>query len=353
MGRVNKKMEVKYMTDNNVSFQEAPLIKSQPKVLIMMPTFNRPEYFQLALESAINQSYQNLEIVVTDDSTNDLTANLIQKYLHDPRIKYHKHENFTAKDNWAWGREYIRNSECQYINWLMDDDIFHRDKIARMMHYYLEYDNVALVTSHRQPIDKDGNSLQDIAATKRICNKDTMFSGEAIGRSILCNKLNFVGEPTTVLLKKDTLKNGDFGWTDLEGDYTAEDFPTYLHILEKGDMVYIADTLSYFRLHDGQNQRNLEINVRSTLCWIIDIQYAFQQKRYLKTIEDYRQAVFIIVNTSLTLLRMTANEGIANEDTALLWKKTIDLLASLQANDGKGIAFEKGKAVDWGKTRFR
>ena len=94
MGRVNKKMEVKYMTDNNVSFQEAPLIKSQPKVLIMMPTFNRPEYFQLALESAINQSYQNLEIVVTDDSTNDLTANLIQKYLHDPRIKYHKHENF-------------------------------------------------------------------------------------------------------------------------------------------------------------------------------------------------------------------------------------------------------------------
>ena len=59
------------------------------------------------------------------------------------------------------------------------------------------------------------------------------------------------------------------------------------------------------------------------------------------------------MNTSLTLLRMTANEGIANEDTALLWKKTIDLLASLQANDGKGIAFEKEKAVDWGKTRFR
>ena len=154
-------------------------------------------------------------------------------------------------------------------------------------------------------------------------------------------------------MKKDTLKNGDFGWTDLEGDYTAEDFPTYLHILEKGDMVYIADTLSYFRLHDGQNQRNLDINVRSTLCWIIDIQYAFQQKRYLKTIEDYRQAVFRIVDTSLTLLRMTADEGMANEDTALLWKKTIELLASLQDNDGKGIAFEKEKAVDWGKTRFR
>ena len=205
---------------------------------------------------------------------------------------------------------------------------------------YLEYDNVALVTSHRQPIDKDGNFLQDIGATKRICNHDTIFSGDVIGKNILCNMLNFVGEPTTVLLKKEYLKNGDFGWTDLEGDYTAEDFPTYLHILEKGDLAYITDTLSYFRLHDGQCQRNIGINVRSTLCWIIDIQYAFHQKLYIKTIEDYRQAVFRVVDVAVNLLRKTADAGIANEDTELLWKKVIELLSELQQNEGNGIAYE-------------
>ena len=59
-----------------------------PKVLVMIPTFNRPGYFKIALESALNQTYRNLEIVVSDDSTNDLTKELIQEYLLDSRLKY-------------------------------------------------------------------------------------------------------------------------------------------------------------------------------------------------------------------------------------------------------------------------
>lgn len=346
-------INMEYSRNSQEKFLQEYSFMLYPKVLVMIPTFNRPHYFKLALESAINQRYKNLEIVVSDDSTDNLTARLIKKYLYDTRIKYYKHENFSAKDNWAWMRQYVKDTDCQYINWLMDDDIFHEDKIFKMMDYYLEYDNVALVTSHRQPIDKDGNFLQDIGATKRICNQDTIFSGDVIGKNILCNMLNFVGEPTTVLFKKEYLKDGDFGWTDLEEDYTAEDFPTYLHILEKGDLAYITDTLSYFRLHDGQCQRNLGINVRSTLCWIIDMQYAFQQKLYIKTIEDYRQAVFRVVDVAVNLLRKTADAGIANDDTALLWKKVIELLSELQKNEGNGIAYEKTKdlSVLWGRFK--
>ena len=64
-----------------------------PKVLIIIPTFNRPQYFSIALESVINQTYRNLKIIVSDNSTNDETEKLIQPYIErDSRIKYFHHK---------------------------------------------------------------------------------------------------------------------------------------------------------------------------------------------------------------------------------------------------------------------
>ena len=59
------------------------------KVTIMIPTYNQPQYIEQCINSAMAQDYPNLEIVISDDSTNDETERIIQdKYLHDPRINY-------------------------------------------------------------------------------------------------------------------------------------------------------------------------------------------------------------------------------------------------------------------------
>ncbi|MGM2833869.1 glycosyltransferase family 2 protein, partial [Bacillus cereus group sp. Bce025] len=62
-------------------------IKNVPLVSILIPTYNRPHYFKIALESALAQTYSNIEIIVGDDSTNNETEKLIYRdYLHK-----HKH----------------------------------------------------------------------------------------------------------------------------------------------------------------------------------------------------------------------------------------------------------------------
>ncbi|MGQ0453214.1 glycosyltransferase family 2 protein, partial [Bacillus sp. SS-TM] len=56
--------------------------KNLPLVSILIPTYNRPHYFKIALESALAQTYSNIEIIIGDDSTNDETATLIrEQYL--------------------------------------------------------------------------------------------------------------------------------------------------------------------------------------------------------------------------------------------------------------------------------
>ena len=59
------------------------------KATIMIPTYNQPQYIEQCVESAMAQDYPNLEIIISDDSTNDKTEHIIkEKYLNEPRIKY-------------------------------------------------------------------------------------------------------------------------------------------------------------------------------------------------------------------------------------------------------------------------
>lgn len=132
-------------TENDISYnkseQQAFLNEYSadifPLVTVLMPTYNRPEYFKIALDSVLSQTYRHLEIIVSDDSDNDLTEKLIAPYLaSDKRIKYVHHKNFTFFDNWRYLMSY-NNPQAEYVNWLMDDDAWYENKIAVMMNYYL------------------------------------------------------------------------------------------------------------------------------------------------------------------------------------------------------------------------
>jgi glycosyltransferase involved in cell wall biosynthesis len=79
---------------------------SQPLVTIAMPTYNRADGFlKQALQSAVSQTYANIEIIVSDNCSTDNTESVV-KEMKDPRIRYFKHsENMGAlKKVKIWGR---------------------------------------------------------------------------------------------------------------------------------------------------------------------------------------------------------------------------------------------------------
>ena len=77
------------------------IMKEQmPLVSILIPTYNRPDYFKIAFESALNQTYSNIEIIVCDNSTNEKTNEYIKPFLSNKRVKYYRNYNAkTKKDN--------------------------------------------------------------------------------------------------------------------------------------------------------------------------------------------------------------------------------------------------------------
>ena len=287
-----------------------------PLVSIIIPTYQRPHYFRLALESVLAQTYRNLDIFITDNSHNTETAEMMWRdFADDSRIRYEHHPSYGAAKNWRRAQDY-NNPDAVYVNWLMDDDLFMPDKIALMMDAFFANPDLSIVTSYRELIDADGNKLPDIPATEPITQELTKFSGETIGADILTYLINFVGEPTTALLKKEFLLNGhDLGFSGKEGKYLTSDFTTWLRLLSQGNMMYFPQPLSKFRWHEGNEQAQFKSRIRGTISWALTIREAIERDAYLHDLHMRRSSIVQWINMTGQTLHVATTIPEVWEDT--------------------------------------
>ena len=217
-----------------------------PLVSVLIPTHERPHYFSLALASVINQTYQNIEIIISDNSCDDETEAIVKSFQAAHRnIRYFHSPGMDMESNWqtCWDN---MSPESVYVNFLMDDDIFAPTKIEVMVAILESHPELVLATSYRKLIDGNGELLPDKPFNSKLFESNTIADGQSAGKQIFVNCSNFIGEPTTVLFRKKCAGGYFRGWTGDE-KYLILDYPLWLRLLEKGDFVYIAQPLSFFR----------------------------------------------------------------------------------------------------------
>ncbi|MEB9683300.1 hypothetical protein BK742_21005 [Bacillus thuringiensis serovar pingluonsis] len=276
-----------------------------PLVSIIIPTYNRARYFKLALESAISQTYRNIEIIVVDDSTNSETYYLIQSYLQKyPYIKYYRNpKNIGGALNFIQGYQY---STGEYINFLMDDDLFHPNKIQTMIEYFLndDSDEIKLVTSYRSLIDENGDSIPDGIYNQRRFTEVTVLDGLQAGSTIV-SEFNWIGEPTTPLFRRKDLTE-PFGFFSGRLYRSGVDIAAWLHLLSKGSLVYIPEPLSQLRLHSSNISKDHTMKLHAVQD-LIHLLFHCKQNNFLKDISEYRVALkniyqfFYVLSKQLSL----------------------------------------------------
>lgn len=97
------------------------------KLSIVTATYNRPELLERMIDSVLKQTYKNWELIITDDSTNDETKKLIEKYLDNPQIVYQKNKSNEGLPHSRNRGIDVANGE--WVTFLDDDDIY-TDSIA-------------------------------------------------------------------------------------------------------------------------------------------------------------------------------------------------------------------------------
>ncbi|TCP70688.1 glycosyltransferase family 2 protein [Baia soyae] len=233
-----------------------------PKVSVLISACNRPHMLKQALESVLAQTYPNIEIIIGDNSTDNGVEALVEPYLRDyDHIKYVRNVE-TGRNSFDLGNTLTLFSMAtgEFVNFLHDYDFFHREKIEKMVHYFLRLPNVKLVTSYRQVVDDDGNELPPVVSTSKLLYKDSLINGKELGKHMLSQFTNSIGGCTTVLFKKSDLQEG---WARYGGFHhvVLSDVATWMSLLSQGDAVYIAEPLSYVRIHleDRMNTADLEL----------------------------------------------------------------------------------------------
>lgn len=218
-----------------------------PLVSICIPTHNRPEFLKLALSSALKQSYKNTEIIISDNSDNNLTKKYIEK-IKNKKIKYFK--NDSKSDSFNNGLNTIKNSRGKYIKILMDDDLLERTCVEKMVSVLEKNPKVGVVMSPLDIIDKNGLRIypkfyffKKMKYLYRYLTKDSYVKRDKIMDDFLTN-IYPCCVPTGIMYRKKLL--AEVGGYDEKYSYIS-DVDICMNFATKMDFYYIDEVLSSWR----------------------------------------------------------------------------------------------------------
>jgi glycosyltransferase involved in cell wall biosynthesis len=133
--------------------------KSVPLVSIGIPVFNGANYIRQAIDSILEQTYPNLEIIISDNASTDQTAEICNGYLNnDLRIRYYRNEkNIGAGANY----DSCFNLSCgKYFKWSAHDDMIESTYIEKAVSLLEQNNEAVLCISQVRQVDENSNTIR-------------------------------------------------------------------------------------------------------------------------------------------------------------------------------------------------
>lgn len=214
---------------------------NKPLVSIIIPFFQNKEWLQQALESAQQQTYINVEIIVVDDGSIENITGILQK---NKNIIYKKISNSGPGKARNTG---ISMSKGDYIAFLDSDDIWHPEKLEKQINFMVEHDFVWSHTAYElfgENIDNKIVSLQ----------KDV---GMVFPRNIYSSKM----ATPCIVIKSDIIKKNNFFFA--EDMRTGQDGFMWLQLSMKYSVGYLDKVLTSVRIRGTNSAQNSYSQVRS------------------------------------------------------------------------------------------
>lgn len=215
-----------------------------PAVSILIPTYNYARYLPEAIESVLAQDFTDFELLIADDASSDNTVDVCEAYAaNDSRIRFVRHEkNLGMVENWNWC---LRQARGCYIKYMLADDKFLRPyALSRLVESIEKRPGISLVTSARALMDADSKIT---GVWNPLGLLDRRYRGSKLSVQCLERSANRIGEPTAVIFRKaDAVRGFDVTFRQLV------DLEMWLHLLQAGDLFYLAESLCCFRQHAEQ-----------------------------------------------------------------------------------------------------
>ena len=237
-------------------------VVGDPLVSILIPAYN-PPFFAQSLGSALAQTYDNIEIVVCDDSPGPEIEDIVRSRSARRSVRYERNaERLRTRGNFV---RCFERANGEFVKFLCDDDLLAPQCVERLLDAFRQAPDVTLATSHRQRIDAAGAPLADQPATVPIVAASSVIAGHTLANAILMAGLNTIGEPSTTLFRKADFVDKRPRYFHFRGapGHGVIDMVMWSVLLLKGNAVYLRESLSSFRIHPAQRQHDPVTRQRS------------------------------------------------------------------------------------------
>lgn len=240
------------MADNGTSITgEAD---RSPLVTVAIPTYRRPDWLRAAIESALAQTYRNIEILVSDSDGSDEIAGLVASYC-DPRLRYRRNDRLTNALQNALAM--YRDARGELIATLHDDDEWEPGFLAAMVKPLVDDPTVVLTFADHWVMDAEGNVLLG----KTECyTRERGRAGLAPGRHQPFTRLALV-DRAVFFVAATVFRNGLVDWDEVPPEVAPpyEVWLTYLASRNGAAAYYVPDRLMRYRVHgDAASETRLE-----------------------------------------------------------------------------------------------
>lgn len=212
-----------------------------PKVSIVIPVYNGSNYLKEAIDSALAQTYKDIEVIVVNDGSIDDGKTEAIAISYGKKIHYFAKENGGVATALNLG---IQKAEGEYLSWLSHDDIYYPHKIEHQVDIYKKINRDIILYSNYDVIDEN---------SKIIFTVNHSYIEPKNFRYLLIVSSPIHG--CTALIQKSHFdKYGLFN----ESLKTTQDYDMWFRLSEKIEFVHITDSLIQSRHHKNQGTHTLK-----------------------------------------------------------------------------------------------
>ncbi|MFT4326794.1 MAG: glycosyltransferase family 2 protein [Candidatus Woesearchaeota archaeon] len=257
-------------------------MKQKPLVSVVMPNYNGERFIKEAIESILQQSYNNFEFIIVDDCSTDSSWDIIQTYAKkDSRIKAFKNSSnmkIVATRNKGFS---LCSKKSTYVAIFDSDDISHKKRLEKQVVFLEKNTHVGAIGGHTYIINEEGNVVFKRTYPLTFSKKKVLFKSP-------------FAQPA-VMLRKSVLDT--VGVYKVECDFDrARDFDLWIRIQDSYDIATLNAFVLYYRISSTQGKKtHLKETLRSTIQ--VQKKWMFKKKYF-----SFSLCVYVCLEYMLLLL---------------------------------------------------
>lgn len=270
-----------------------------PKISIITTAYKHEKFIAQTIDSILNQSFSDWELLIGDDSPDNATWQIIEQYTkkYPDKIRaWHHSPNKGIVDNMNFLIKHIA-PETHYVSFLEGDDMYTPDNLEKKMSVFEKFPNIACVYSDLSFINSQNEVILESFFRKRgvkIIQNEQLSPDE-----YLRFQAGPIASYSTGMIRRDILKTVSITSLILDDKtYSVSDYDFYFQVATNFSIYWIEESLTLYRRHSG-NLSAQNIKLFSDLDYLIDSYY---RKANIYSTTYYQKKSFICLLLSVAYL---------------------------------------------------